>query len=475
MHVKQFYLGCLAHASYLIADQKSGIAAVVDPQRDIDQYLQEAQRLGVRIQHVLLTHFHADFVAGDRELRERCGATIYFGAKAQAEYEHQKLADGDAIEFGDVRIVAMTTPGHTPEGASFVLYDLAASRTAPHAVFTGDTLFIGDVGRPDLLGSIGFAAADLANMLYDSLHEKLMKLPDATLVYPTHGAGSLCGKNLSTDTVSTIGAQRQDNYALKPMSRADFVAMITAGQPTAPRYFVHDAIMNRRVRATVDDLIGEANHAIPLAEVLRMQTAGAQVVDVRDDVAVGKGTLAGAFHVPLQGSFATWAGALLALDKDLVVLADPGTEQEAIVRLLRVGLDRVRGYVQGGFDSVAQRRELVQTTPQISLDELRARLAGPQPPLVLDVRTPTEWGSGHIDGAMHVPLIELEARLHEVPRDRQLAVICRTSNRSASAVSLLRRAGIANLLHVLGGMSKWAPATAGSCSGGAKPCSGGKS
>lgn len=474
MHVKQFYLGCLAHASYLIADQKSGVAAVIDPQRDIDQYLEEAQRLGVKIQHVLLTHFHADFVAGDRELQKRCGATIYFGAKARPEYAHQKLADGDAIEFGDTRIVALTTPGHTPEGASFVLYDLAKSRTEPHAVFTGDTLFIGDVGRPDLLGSIGFAAADLANMLYDSLHEKLLKLPDATLVYPTHGAGSLCGKNLSTETVSTIGAQRKDNYAVQPMSRADFVAMITAGQPTAPRYFVHDAIMNRRARATVDDLIGEANHALPLDEVLRMQAAGAQVVDVRDDVAVGGGTMVGAFHVPLQGSFATWAGALLALDKDLVVLADPGTEQEAIVRLLRVGLDRVRGYLQGGFAAIASRRELVQTTPQITLDELRQRLATTKPPLVLDVRTPTEWSAGHIDGALHIPLIELESRMAEVPRDRQLAVICRTSNRSASAVGLLRRAGVTNLLHVLGGMSKWSPAGAGSCGTSGTSCSGGK-
>lgn len=464
MHVKQFYLGCLAHASYLVADEMSGVAVVIDPQRDIEQYLAEANRLGVRIQHVLLTHFHADFVAGDRELAAHCGATIWFGDKAQAEYPHRKLADGDAIEFGSVRLVAMTTPGHTPESACFVLYDLAKSATVPHAVFTGDTLFIGDVGRPDLLGSIGFEAKDLANMLYDSLHGKLMRLPDTTLVYPTHGAGSLCGKNLSTETVSTIGAQRQGNYALQPMARADFVAMIAAGQPTAPRYFVHDAIMNRRARPTLDDLLGKGLVGLSLDEVLRLRAAGAQIVDVRDEAAVERGTMVGAYHVPLQGSFATWAGALLPLDHDIVVLADRGTEQEAVVRLLRVGLDRVRGFLAGGIDALQRHPELLQRTPQLTLDQLRMALAAPRPPVVLDVRTPTEWAAGHLDGALHIPLIELERRVAEVPKDRDVAIVCRTSNRSASAVSVLRRAGVHNVVHVLEGMSKWAPAAAGSCS-----------
>lgn len=464
MHVKQFYLGCLAHASYLIADEKSGTAAVVDPQRDIDQYLAEANRLGVRIQHVLLTHFHADFVAGDRELAEHCGAKIWFGDQAKAEYPHGLLADGDAVEFGDVRLVAMTTPGHTPESACFVLYDRSKSASQPHAVFTGDTLFIGDVGRPDLLGSIGFEAKDLANMLYDSLHAKLMQLPDATLVYPTHGAGSLCGKNLSTDTVSTIGAQRKSNYALQPMSREEFVAMVAAGQPTAPRYFVHDAIMNRRSRPTIDDLLGKGLKALSFDEVQRLRAKGAQVVDVRNDAAVEQGTMVGAYHVPLQGSFATWAGALLPLDQDIIVLADPGTEQEAVVRLLRVGLDRVRGFLAGGIDALRTHPELRQRTPQMSLDDLRQRLADNKATVVLDVRTPTEWAAGHIEGALHIPLIELEKRVGEVPKDRDVAIVCRTSNRSASAVSVLRRAGLHNIVHVLEGMSKWFPVAAGSCS-----------
>ena len=462
MILEQFYLGCLAHASYLIADPATGTAAVVDPQRDIDQYLAAAKRLKVQIKHVLLTHFHADFIAGDRELQQRCGAVIYVGAAVAPEYAHQQLADGDVVEFGNVRIRAMATPGHTPESTCFAVYDLAKDGQRPHAVLTGDTLFIGDVGRPDLLGSVGCKAEDLAAMLYDSLHDKVMKLPDDTLVYPAHGAGSMCGKNLSTDTVSTIGKQRQFNYALQPMTKAAFVAMITQGQPTAPRYFLHDALMNRRPRATIDQVVANGHNAMTLAQALAAQQDGAQIVDVRDDAEVGAGTLCGALHISLSGSFATWAGSLLALDQPVVVIAGPGREDEAITRMARVGLDRVVGFVQDFDAELRKHPELVQKTPQIGLDELRARLAGKHPPLVLDVRTPTEWQGGHIDGAAHVPLAELQQRIEEVPIDREIAVICRTSNRSATAISILRKSGHSRLVHVLGGMSTWAPAT-GDC------------
>ncbi|MCA8950075.1 MAG: MBL fold metallo-hydrolase, partial [Planctomycetes bacterium] len=446
MILKQYYLGCLAHASYLIADESTGTAAVVDPQRDIEQYVLEAKRLGVEIKHVLLTHFHADFVAGDRELQQTCGATIYVGAAAAPEYDCEKLEDGDVLEFGNVRIQALATPGHTPESMCYLVFDLAQDGANPQAVLTGDTLFIGDVGRPDLLGSVGIKPEDLASSLYDSLHDKLLRLPDATLVYPAHGAGSMCGKNLSTETVSTIGQQKLVNYALQPMPRADFIAMITQGQPQAPAYFLHDALMNRRPRTTLDEVIEGSLVPMTLEQALAAQEQGAQLVDVRDDNEVVGGTLQGAFHISLSGSFATWAGSLLALDQPVIVIAAPGREREAVTRMARIGLDRVVGFVDG-FELELQRHPgLRQQTPQIDLDTLRDKLASDAPPLVLDVRTPTEWQNGHIDGALHVPLIELQDRVDEVPRDRELAVLCRTSNRSASAISILRRAGHDNVV-----------------------------
>jgi hydroxyacylglutathione hydrolase len=457
MILEQFYLTCLAHASYLIADEKTGVAAVVDPQRDIEGYVQRAKELGVKIQHVLLTHFHADFVAGHLELQRQCGAKIYVGAKAEAEYDNVQLDEGDVIEFGNVRIEAMLTPGHTPEGVSFVVYDLAADATKPNAVLTGDTLFIGDVGRPDLLGAVGYTAEQLGAQLYDSLHDKLLKLPDDTLVYPAHGAGSMCGKALSKETVSTIGEQKKVNYALQPMSKDEFIALVTADQPTAPKYFLHDAILNRKDRPTLEDMMQKGLKALDLDTVLKMQAEGVQVVDTRDDQQFARGTLRGAYNIPLSGSFATWSGALLDLEQKVIVLADPGREEEAVTRLGRIGIDQVVGYVRGGFATVASsgRDDLVQTGTQITIAELREQLAGPDAPLVVDVRTPGEWKAGHIEGAVHIPLIELQNRLDELPKDRMLAVLCRTSNRSASAVSVLRRSGFDQVEQVLGGMSKW--------------------
>ena len=463
MEVQQFYLSCLAHASYLIVDQKSRTAAVVDPQRDVDQYVERAAELGVEIKHVLLTHFHADFVAGHLELRERCGATIYIGARGQCEYDHVKLADGDVLEFGDARIVAMETPGHTPEGVSFVLYDLAADAATPHAVFTGDTLFIGDVGRPDLLASVGVTAQELGEMLYDSLHEKLMKLPDATLVYPAHGAGSMCGKNLSSETVSTIGAQRANNYALQPMSKADFVALVSADQPTAPAYFPYDAVLNKKERPTIDDAVQAGTQALDVDAFLALRDAGAQVVDTRDEVDFAAGAVAGAFSLPLSGSFATWSGALLKLDAPIVLIVEPGKEHEAATRLARIGIDTAKGYLAGGIAALAGRGDVLQTSARTTAEELRKRIDAGEELTVLDVRTPGEWEGGHIDHAIHVPLIELPKRFAEVPRDRRVFVVCRSGARSGTAVSLLKQQGFDDVVNVAGGMNAFSGAAA--CAG----------
>lgn len=452
MILEQFYLGCLAHASYVVIDERTKTAAVIDPQRDVDGYIAFAERHGATIAHVLLTHFHADFVAGHLELRDRVGARIHLGARANAEYDFDALRDGDVLEFGDVRFSIRETPGHTPEGVSIVVFDLAVSDTRPHAVFTGDTLFVGDVGRPDLMASVGVTATELAGQLYDSLHDKLLQLPDDTLVYPAHGAGSMCGKNLSSETFSTIGQQRRQNYALQPMSRDEFVATVTADQPQAPAYFAYDAAMNQRERPTLDVRLADLR-PLTLDAVLERQNAGAVVVDVRDADTFAHGHLRGAINVGLDGKFATWAGTLLHEVEELVIVADPGQEVEAATRLGRVGLDAVVGFLAGGPAAFAGRDELIATVERVPVRVLADGLAAR--PFVLDVRSPREWEGGHIDGAVNIPLADLERRAAEVPTGRPVAIVCRSGYRSSIAGSLLQRRGIREVVDVRGGMLAW--------------------
>ena len=307
MILKQFYLPCLAHASYIIGDEETGTAAVVDPQRDTDHYLAFAAENALKIKHVFLTHLHADFVAGHLELRRRAGATIYLGAAAQAAYPFTPLAEGAILEFGQVRLKVLETPGHTPESISIVVYDLAASGTRPYAVLSGDTLFIGDVGRPDLRAALGWSAADLGGLLFDSLHSKLLTLPDQCLVYPAHGAGSLCGKALSKETVSTLGEQRRSNYALQPMGKEAFIQLVTADQPEAPPYFTYDAVLNSEERPTLDEALARELNPLTLDRVLELQAAGAQILDTRDPVDFAAAHLRGSINIGLGGQYATWA------------------------------------------------------------------------------------------------------------------------------------------------------------------------
>src|SRR5215831_3510424 len=304
MILKQFYLGCLAHASYLIGDETTHAAVVVDPQRDIDQYLGFAAEHGLEIRHVVLTHFHADFLAGHLELRDRTGARIYLGAAARAEYDFTPLRDGDAIELGRVRLVALETPGHTAESISILVFDLQKSAEIPHAVLTGDTLFVGDVGRPDLRVALGWSATDLGGLLYDSLRTKLLALPDESLIYPAHGAGSLCGKALSKETFSTIGEQRRSNYALQPMSKAAFVDLVTADQPQAPAYFTYDAVLNSQERPTLDETLRRELVPLALDRVLELQASGAQILDTRDPNEFAAAHLAGSINIGLIGQYA---------------------------------------------------------------------------------------------------------------------------------------------------------------------------
>ncbi|MBN2699869.1 MAG: rhodanese-like domain-containing protein [Methylohalobius sp. ZOD2] len=455
MFFKQFYLGCLAHASYLIGDEETKTAVVVDPQRDIEQYLEEAREQNLEIRHVFLTHFHADFVAGHLELRDRLGAKIHLGARADAEYEFVPHSDGDSLAFGKVRLDILETPGHTPEGISIVVYDLAKRTDAPYAVLTGDTLFIGDVGRPDLLASFGASAEELAEMLYDSLHDKLLPLPDETLVYPAHGAGSMCGKSLSTDLFSTMGEQRRYNYALKPMSKKDFIQLVTAGQPEAPKYFSHDAVLNRKERPTLEETLETELQPLSLDQVMEMKQSGVQLLDVRDAADFAGAHLAGSVNIGLGGSYATWAGTLLDRTRPIVLIADPGLEQEAAMRLGRIGFDNVAGYLEEGMQALETRPDLVRRIDRITAPTLAERLPSPESPLVLDVRKDTEWQQKHIGESLNIPLNHLAERSKELPRDRSIVVHCGTGYRSSIAASLLEKQGFDNIIDLVGGFNAW--------------------
>src|SRR6266542_6564755 len=398
MFFKQFYLGCLAQASYMIGSK--GEAAVVDPRRDVETYLEEAQREGLRIRYVIETHLHADFVSGHRELAARTGARIYFGAKAQAN-DCVPVREGDEIILGDVTLRFLETPGHTPESLSVLVIDRAKSQT-PEAVLTGDTLFIGDVGRPDLLGS-KMSAQELAGMLYDSLHGKLLTLPDSVEVYPAHGAGSLCGRNISSETSSTIGQQRQFNYALRPMQKEEFVRMMTTDLPEAPAYFSRDVQLNRDGAPELAELPDPA--ALAPREIETRQRKGAIVLDTRPAAQYGAGHVPGSLHIGLAGQFASWAGALVSPRAPVLLVAEDEEQvREARTRLARVGIDNVAGYLAGGILEWDRAGLPLATMEQVNVEELDARLREGRVRRVVDVRRPAEWQAGHIPNAVHLPL-----------------------------------------------------------------------
>jgi len=451
---KQFYLPCLAHASYMIGDEQTATAAVVDPQRDIDQYIAFAAEHALKIKHVLLTHLHADFVAGHLELRDRVEAKIYLGGAAKAGYAFTSLRDGDILEFGRVRLKVLETPGHTPESISILLYDLNLSDSEPDAVLTGDTLFIGDVGRPDLRASLGWSAKDLGNMLFDSLHAKLLALPDQCLVYPAHGAGSLCGKSLSKETVSTMGEQRRSNYALQPMSKEAFIQVVTADQPEAPAYFTYDAVLNSKEHPTLDQTLARVN-AMTLDEVLALQAIGAQILDTRDSAEFGAAHLSGSINVGLGGQYATWAGTVLDRDHPIVIIAAPDRENESATRLGRIGFDHVVGYLRDGLQSLALRPDLMVTTDRLSAPFAAELLSSSQPPLAIDVRAPREREQRSIAGSLSIPLNHLVDRLKDLPRDRSLLVFCAGGYRSSIAASLLQRSGFDSVSEIAGGIVGW--------------------
>jgi len=455
MILEQFYLGCLSQASYLIGDEETGTAAVVDPRRDVDLYLEEAERRGLVIRHVFLTHFHADYISGHLELRERAGAAIHMGAQADPDFPFEAMGDGASLTLGKVKLEVLETPGHTPESICIVVYDLARSPDHPVGVLTGDTLFIGDVGRPDLLASVGVSAEDLAGRLYDSITKKLLALPDDTLVYPAHGAGSMCGKNLSSDTVSTIGLQRKLNAALQAMSKEDFIAFVTSEQPRTPAYFSYDASLNRRERITLEENLKEVLVPRGAREALDLTARGANLVDTREPDRFAAEHVAGSLNIGLRGNYATYAGTLLDRSRPIVILAEPGEEGEAVIRLGRIGFDDVAGYVEGGVDAFREHPEQLRRFSRMRCADLAEAQENGGGPYVLDVRTDRERADKHIPGSHHVPLDVLPGRLEEVPRDRDVVVYCAAGYRSAIAASLLLREGFERVSDLVGGIGGW--------------------
>jgi len=447
MIFEQFYLTCLSHASYLIGD--GGEAAVVDPQRDVELYLEAAKAHGLAIKWVLETHLHADFVSGHRELAERTGATMVLGAKAGATFPHRGVREGDVLTVGGVRIMVLETPGHTPESVCYLVDD----GTIPARLLTGDTLFVGDVGRPDLVTSKGFEAADMAGMLYDSLTTKLMPLPEGTTIWPAHGAGSACGKNIGKELHSTIGDQKRFNPNLAPMTRADFVRRVTADLAPAPDYFGHDAETNRSGAAPLSSL----SDPPPLspAEVAAAQKDGALVLDVREGVHFCAAHVPGSRHVGLGGQFAPWAGALLPVGSRLILVADDmDTVHEARLRLARVGLEDVIGYLDGGLAAWDEDGRPTRTFENLSPAELSERLEGFGAPLVIDVRKPGEYEDGHLPGAILRPL-EPRISARDLPANASLAIVCRSGYRSAIAASILAASHAGPILNLAGGTDAW--------------------
>jgi hydroxyacylglutathione hydrolase len=452
MKFTQYYLDCLSQASYLIGDETTGRAVVVDPRRDIDEYVRDATEAGLTIELVIETHFHADFLSGHLELANATGADIGFSSVAETEFASRKLVDGERISLGDVVLEVRHTPGHTPESISIVVWE-SADDDAPYGVLTGDTLFIGDVGRPDLLSSIGFTKEELAASLYDSLHDQILTLPDSTRVYPAHGAGSACGKNLSTDTWSTIGDQRTTNYALLADSKETFFDLVTEGQPPAPGYFIYDAVLNRKNRGLLDETA--LPEALSLTEFDRLVTSGAMVIDGRDPDEFGHGHLAGSINVGLNGRYAEFAGSVIPHDVDIVLVVDNGFELEAKNRLARIGFDRVVGFLKHPYVAMLDHPDRVQQASRLTAVDFDARRDDIDGLQLVDIRNPGEVALGTIAGATTLPVGQLPSRLDELDPAASTVVYCAGGYRSSVAASVLRQAGFADVSDILGGYGAW--------------------
>jgi hydroxyacylglutathione hydrolase len=452
----QYYLDCLSQASYLIGDETTGRAVVVDPRRDIDEYVRDAEELGLTIELVIETHFHADFVSGHLELANATGAEIGYSSVAETEFPSRKLADGERISLGAVELEIRHTPGHTPESISIVVREHADDEV-PYGVLTGDALFIGDVGRPDLLASLGYTRDELAQQLYDSLHDKLLTLPDDTRVYPAHGAGSACGKNLSTETWSTIGVQRRENYALLAPDKRTFIDLVTEGQPPAPSYFVYDAVLNRKDRQLLDETA--PLRPLSLEDVDTLTASGAVLLDGRSPEEFARGHLVGSVNVGLEGRYAEFAGSVVPSDVDIVLVVEPGFEVEARNRLGRIGFDRVVGHLDDPLQVMADAPSRTRRASRLTVGEFEQRRAEVGGLQLVDIRNPGEVALGSVPGAAAIPVGQLPARLGELDPAAPTVVYCAGGYRSSVAASLLRNHGFSDVSDLLGGFGAWLEVT----------------
>lgn len=443
--IEQFYLDCLSQASYLVGDTNSGRAAVVDPRRDIDEYLTRAGELGLRIDFVLETHFHADFLSGHLELAAATGAEIVYGDRARPEFPALLLADGEVIDLGSVSIEVRHTPGHTPESVCYVVSESGAA--SPEAVFTGDTMFIGDAGRPDLLVSVGVTAQDLAGSLYDSLHGKLLSLPDSTRVLPAHGAGSACGKNLSTETMSSIGEQRANNYALNIENRELFIATISQGQPPAPAYFAYNALGNQRQREVFDETVSLSQ--LTFAQLAAHQAGGGVVLDVRDPQVFASGHLVGSLNVGFDGRLAEYVGSVVPSGVEIAVVCDDDYADSVRTRLARIGFDNLVGWFPAS--DLAEHPEAVSRGSRLTPSAFRDRHAEMDGLQVIDVRAESEYQLGHVQGAVSVPVAQLVTRAGEFDPNVPTVVYCAGGYRSSIAASVLRHRGFRDVSDIIGG------------------------
>lgn len=452
MTIERFYLACLSHASYIV--ESDGEAAVIDPQRDVQIYLDFLEARGLTLKYVIETHLHADFVSGHLELADRTGAEVVIGQHANAKFPHHAAREGEELKLGSVLMRIIETPGHTPESITIAATD-SKTPDAPIMLFTGDTLFAGDVGRPDLLDSVGITKEDLGAMLYDSLREKIMTLPDDTRIYPAHGAGSSCGKALRDVEFSTLGAEKLGNYALQPMTREEFVRVVTEGQPEAPAYFISDAGINRKGAPALEDVMGRARALTP--DELKAELGwGAVLLDTRNPDAFAAGYVPGSVNIGLDGQFATWVGTLLPIHEPLVIVAEPGREEESLMRCARVGYDNIVGYLAGGFETWRAAGLPTESFGRIAPRDLNALMATDSRPIVIDVRRDAERAAKHIPGAEFITLSRLEDYASSIAADgRPVVVHCAGGYRSAMAASILKRAGVAGVRDMQGGLAAW--------------------
>jgi hydroxyacylglutathione hydrolase len=446
MYVQQLYTNCLAEAAYYI--ESDGEAAIVDPIRETEPYIEMAKQRGTKIKYVFETHFHADFVSGHIDLANKTGATIIYGPLADTNYKVHNAKDGEEFKIGSATIRAIHTPGHTPESTCYLLLDESYQE---YCVFTGDTLFVGDVGRPDLLDG-KMTKEELAGMMYDSLNNKIKKLPDEVLVYPAHGPGSACGKNISKETWSTIGEQKKTNYALADMPKAKFITALTEGLTAPPQYFFKDAMINKNGYAAIDSVIQKNLKPLSVEEVEKEIAKGTLVLDTRNPEVFERGFVRGALNIGLNGMYAIWVGTLIDINQPLVLVTEVGKEEESIVRLARVGYENVVGYLKGGFDAWKNVGKPVDTVPTITTEEFVKRAK--QNAKVLDVRKETEYFDGHVKDASLIPLAELEKNIDTIERIEPVLMHCAGGYRSVIAASILKKKGFNNITVVQGGWSK---------------------